>query len=949
MTTTPVVVEASARAALLKHPDHAHIVQFYEAEAELVAAVSEYLLAGLAAGESLVIVATAEHRTAFATALGEAGYDTKLLEENGRLTLIDAREALAGFMRDQEPQADLFDASIGAVIARVLEKSGPAPIRAYGEMVDLLWRDGNSEAALKLEGLWSELARRQPFALFCAYVMNNFYRGDGARSIEDVCANHSHIIPQSSSEVQTLRAQARALQHALDDAANSRAQLESLQRIGKALHSELDLERVVQRVTDEAVACCQAEFGAFFYNVTDAAGESYMLYTLAGVSREAFAGFPMPRNTEVFGPTFRGGVVRLDDVTADRRYGKNAPHQGMPTGHLPVCSYLAVPVIARSGEVLGGLFCGHSKRGVFTQTHEDSVVGIASHAAIAIENARNFELQRRARVAADLARARTERLQKLTVELSRTLGAEETARIVIHEIRELLAMEAGGVLVLDPSRTKIETFIIEGDIQDGVDRALKLDLSTRTPLFDAVRTGEMVWVVGDQIAQRYPDLESLRNMTGARTWGALPIFFEGRTLGAIGVQSISVRDLTDDERELLLALGRQCGQALERARLHDATQAARAEAERANRAKDDFLAMLGHELRNPLSPILTAVQLMRARGETASAREQNIIERQVNHLIHLVDDLLDISRITRGKVELDRRPHKLTTVVSKAVEVVTPLLEERGHRLTVSVPQEEVWLDIDDFRICQVLTNLLTNAAKYTTRKGVIDLAARLEGPNIEIRVTDNGIGIGPDLLPHVFDLFVQGLQTSDRRQGGLGIGLALVRNLVKLHGGTVRVTSEGAGKGTEFVVSLPVIESRDVSADGERSVRESVQVASKRILIVDDNEDAATLLADLLRSVGHEVRIAHDGLTGLEIATRFQPHTAILDIGLPGMDGYELAGKIHDRLGREVRLMALTGYGQEQDVARAEQAGFVAHFVKPVALAKLLAEIEMGQPASIT
>ncbi|HMG12037.1 MAG TPA: GAF domain-containing protein, partial [Gemmatimonadaceae bacterium] len=589
-----VVVEAPTREALLKRPRQSHIVQFYDADAQLLAAVSQYLLAGLAAGEPLVVVATPEHCAAFAAELTASGFDARPLEETARLTFLDARQTLALFMRDNEPDADLFDASIGGVLARVQAMHAGAPIRAYGEMVDLLWRDGKAQAALKLEGLWNDLGRRCTFSLFCAYVMGNFYRVDGIGGIEDVCAMHSHVIPESSSELDSLRVQARtlrreiderrqleaALRNAVEDAAASRAQLEALQRIGKALHSELDLERVVQRVTDEATAICRADFGAFFYNLLDARGESYMLYTLAGVPRERFAGFPMPRNTQVFAPTFRGdGVVRLDDVTKNPRYGKSAPYHGMPEGHLPVCSYLAVSVVGRSGDVVGGLFFGHSKPGVFTQADEDAVVGIASHAAIAIENARTYEAERRARVSADAARARTEHLQKLTSELSRALSAEDAARIVIREMRELLGMEAGGVLILDASGTRIETFVIDGNVnRSGVDYAMTLALATPGPLFDAARTGELVWVVGEaQLAQRYPNLELLRRMTDARTWGALPATFEGRTLGAIGFRSATSRELTDDERELLLAVGRQCGQALERARLHCATQAAHAE------------------------------------------------------------------------------------------------------------------------------------------------------------------------------------------------------------------------------------------------------------------------------------------------------------------------------------------------------------------------------------
>jgi CheY-like chemotaxis protein len=280
---------------------------------------------------------------------------------------------------------------------------------------------------------------------------------------------------------------------------------------------------------------------------------------------------------------------------------------------------------------------------------------------------------------------------------------------------------------------------------------------------------------------------------------------------------------------------------------------------------------------------------------------------------------------------------------------VTPLVEERHHRLTVSIPAEDIWLRVDEFRICQVLTNLLTNAAKYTERGGTIHLSANREGAEVAIRVTDNGTGISADLLPRMFDLFVQGFAGRDRAQGGLGIGLALVRNLVQLHGGSVTAVSDGAGKGSEFVVRLPVIEAVRAAAhtDGEQSIRARVEVVSRRVLVVDDNEDAAILLGDLLRSVGHDVRVAHDGASAIDTATRFQPEIAILDIGLPGMDGFELAAALRERLGTDVRLMALTGYGQQNDVARTERAGFEVHFVKPVALARLLTEIEMGRSAA--
>ena len=368
--------------------------------------------------------------------------------------------------------------------------------------------------------------------------------------------------------------------------------------------------------------------------------------------------------------------------------------------------------------------------------------------------------------------------------------------------------------------------------------------------------------------------------------------------------------------------------------------------EQASRAKDDFLAMLGHELRNPLSPILTAVQLMRVRGETSSAREQNVIERQVNHLIRLVDDLLDISRVTRGKIELDRRAVKLNALVVKALEIAEPLCQEHRHRVSVTMPDEDIWVDADETRLCQVFSNLLVNAAKFTPDGGAIDVHVDQRDGRVRVSVKDTGVGIAPDELPKVFDLFHQGARITERSRGGLGIGLALVKNLVTLHGGTVHATSAGEGRGTELVVVLPYIEAAKSSpaASGDRGIRSRVQVTARRILVVDDNEDAGELLGETLRSLGHEVVVVADGPRALETVKQFHPEVAILDLGLPVMDGYELARILRERLGPSIRIMAVTGFGQDRDRERTQQAGFEAHFVKPIGLAKVLAAIETGQ-----
>lgn len=363
--------------------------------------------------------------------------------------------------------------------------------------------------------------------------------------------------------------------------------------------------------------------------------------------------------------------------------------------------------------------------------------------------------------------------------------------------------------------------------------------------------------------------------------------------------------------------------------------------EAANRAKDEFLAMLGHELRNPLAPIVTALQLMKLRSDGAPSRERDIIERQVQHLLRLVDDLLDVAKIARGKVELKRRTIELAVVVARGVEIASPLLEQRAHNFSVKVPPRGILVEADEARLAQVVSNLLTNAARYTPPGGDISLTAVVEGSDLVLRVKDSGMGIDADTLPKIFDVFVQGTRAIDRREGGLGIGLALVRNLVALHGGTVSAHSEGRDRGSEFIVRLPVAPATDAEpAFLQPPPRAPVQARNgcNQVLIVDDNQDAVEMLAEAVRMEGYEVRVAHDGPTALALLERFTPTVVILDIGLPVMDGYEVARQIRARPEHQTtKIVALTGYGQTSDRERSEQAGFDLHLVKPVELSQLL------------
>jgi PAS domain S-box-containing protein len=355
-----------------------------------------------------------------------------------------------------------------------------------------------------------------------------------------------------------------------------------------------------------------------------------------------------------------------------------------------------------------------------------------------------------------------------------------------------------------------------------------------------------------------------------------------------------------------------------------------------DRRKDEFLATLAHELRNPLAPIRNVLQILKTPtlDPALADRSREMMERQVHQLVRLVDDLLDVSRVMRGKIELRRERTDLAVVIARAAETAQPLIDAQGHKLELESPTEKLFVDADPIRLSQVIGNLLTNAAKYTEANGRIGLSARREEGIAVLRVLDNGIGIAPDMLPRVFDLFMQADHSTTKSHGGLGVGLTLVKNLVELHGGTVEARSAGLGQGSEFVIRLP-LGSLACSApmsdiDPEKST--GGVSSGRRLLVVDDNQDAAASLATLLQLQGHDVRTAYNGVSALELARSFRPEMIFLDIGMPEMDGYEVARRLRLSIGLEnTVLTALTGWGQEEDRRRTAEAGFNHHLVKPL------------------
>ena len=349
----------------------------------------------------------------------------------------------------------------------------------------------------------------------------------------------------------------------------------------------------------------------------------------------------------------------------------------------------------------------------------------------------------------------------------------------------------------------------------------------------------------------------------------------------------------------------------------------------ADRRKDEFLATLSHELRNPLAPLRNALELLRRSGTDGRVQERAlaIMERQLHQLVRLTDDLLDVSRITTNRLELRREHIDVRAVLSSAVETTQPLLDAAGHRLVVDLPPEPLWIDADFTRIAQAFANLLNNAAKYTERGGRISVSSRLEDGEVVATIADTGIGIDARLMPRIFDMFMQLDRSSDRAQSGLGIGLALAKRLIELHDGRIDVRSEGHGRGTTFIVRLPATTPRT-----EPAVEEAppIAAASCRVLIAEDIPDAAEMLRLMIESMGHEVRVAADGVQAVSMAQEFAPRIALLDIGMPRMDGYEAARQIRAAMGTNVVLVALTGWGQEEDHRRSRDAGFDRHLTKP-------------------
>jgi PAS domain S-box-containing protein len=735
--------------------------------------------------------------------------------------------------------------------------------------------------------------------------------------------------------------------------------VETVNHIGQLLSAELDQHKLVQAVTDAATELSGARFGSFFYNVLDEHGASYMLYTLSGVPREAFAHFLMPRATDLFGPTFRGeGVIRLHDVSLDSRYGKNSPYYGMPPNHLPVTSYLAVPVISRNGEVLGGLFFGHPEPGVFTERVERVVTGLAAQAAIAMDNARLFEAARRAHAQSEAAARRSSFLAEASAILASSLDYETTlasvARLSVPHVADWCSVHIieknGAILPLavahvDPSKVAMaEELQLRYPIDPAEPRGVAHVIRTGQPeIYTDIPDSLLSEVASDE-----EQLAILREL-GLKSAMTVPMIVQGRALGTISfISAKSGRRYGPEDLTLAEDLARRAALAIDNARLYR-------EAQEVNRIKDEFLATLSHELRTPLTAVLGWAKLL-STGQLdpeASTRALDTIQRNARAQQQIIEDILDVSRIITGKLRLEVYPVELAPLIEAAMEGVRPAADAKAIRLEPLLDTKTGLVMGDPARLQQVIWNLLSNAVKFTPQGGRIELQLHEVDAHAQIIVSDSGEGIRQEFLPFVFDRFRQADGSTTRLHGGLGLGLAIVRHLVELHGGTVRAESAGEGHGATFIINLPLSAQKSESEqEGETELQLAVpeseleplaDLSGLRVLVVDDEADSLEFLDASLSGCGAEVRAVTSVAEALEQLQEFRPDVLVSDIGMPHEDGYALMRKVRalgPEQGGAIPAAAVTAYARSEDRLRALLAGFQSHIAKPVEPAELAAVV---------
>jgi signal transduction histidine kinase/ActR/RegA family two-component response regulator len=944
-------------------------IQFYEDDDLLCASVAHYVGAGLAVGERVLVIATEPHWHAIDALLGGNAFDVQRAMKAGRLIFRDARETLGKLMVGGMPDRRLFRELLDALLADV-----GSQVRAHGEMVDLLWKDGNLPAALRLEKLWVELCEERSLSLLCAYVIGPTAGAAPRPEMADLLGSGRHSFPaEQPTRLDTAEARMRKIgllqqrARALENEIGQRKQRETALR--EALE---DRERRLAEVEADRARLAESEESQIV--------QRKRLELLQSITA-SFARAPKPRDvatvivdewTGALGAT-RGGIWL---VPGDGRSLELVRSTGYSARTLEQCSRLpfdSLMPVARCYAARTQLWlesradyvaaypeaslCGAEESDVafmclplvvdrrcfgafslafpgarrFTTDERAFLVALSHHAAQALERGRLFEDAERVEVS---QRFLSEASGVLAASLDHDATLAAVVRLAVPHMADWASID-----MVNPDGTFRRVAVAH---VDPAKAALGWELSRRHPPSahdpagpgNVVRTGqpELFEDVSDELlVHSIPDADLLGiiRSLGLVSFLCVPLKVGGRSAGAMTLVSAeSNRHFGAADLALAEELARRASLAIDNARAYR-------EAKDANRLKDDFLATMSHELRTPLNAILGWSSMLRTRPGVDVKRAVETIERNARAQVRLIEEILDISRIMTGKLSIDRRPIDLTSVVRAAIDLVSASAQAKGIALEVSLTLEACPVYGDAERLQQVCWNLLSNAVKFTPKGGQVRVCLARKGSAIDLIVEDTGRGIRADFLPVLFQRFRQADSSTTRTEGGLGIGLAVVGHLVKLHGGTVSASSAGEGRGARFNVVLPV---RAVSLDEKEgaspSSHEAKLLSGLRVLVCEDDVDSRELLQEVLSSEGATVRLAAAAGEALDQLREFQPDVLVSDIGLPLVDGYALMRQIRELApteGGRIPAIALTAYAGAEDGRRALSAGYQLHVTKPV------------------
>jgi PAS domain S-box-containing protein len=904
MSADPILSSLAPTTSWQRTHSREHFVQFYEQDKTLLEAVQGFIGEALTAGTAAVVIATRAHLDVLEGYWCAEGIDLEGARKRGQYVALDAQETLSKLLVDGRPQARCFREIIEPVVARA-EARFPRVV-AFGEMVALLWQAQRYGAAIQLEMLWNELAREHHFALFCAYPITD-ERNAPVDALHEVCSQHETAIPTEAyaslatpkerlAEICNLQSRARRLQQEVEHR--------------KRMERQLAIRE--QELTDFL------EHGAHPLHKVGADGTILWAnraeLDMLGYRREEFVGrhiadFHVDAETiqSILSRLLAGQTLRDEPARLRCRDGRVLNVLINSNGLWEDGKFLHTRCFTR--DVTREMQMRESLRHRETVLRENQAQLMSEAAALG-------------------------KLNELSSKLWRATTLQDGLENMLDALIELVSADKGNIQLLDPASQVLTIVTQRGFEPDFLHFFLEVSTADNSACGRALRSGERIVIEDVDTDEPYAPLREVARAADYRAVISTPLVgADGAPLGMASTHFRMPHRPSEQELRRLDLYLRQASDFIQRCRTEHALRESQEALREADRRKDEFLAVLAHELRNPLAPIRFAVSAAKKQGRTPeqARRAEEIIERQVSHMNRLLDDLLDVSRITRGTLELKSSHTELTAIVGAAIEAARPVIDDKRHTLSLDLPRDSVRIKADSVRLAQVFSNLLINAAKYTDPGGHIALTVTHEGRSVVFSVRDDGIGIAPEMMPRLFTMFSQAQNAVARSEGGLGIGLALVQGLVKLHGGSIEAHSEGVNRGSTFIVRLPIVP--EASPAMTSSAEEpATRGSSLRVLVVDDNRDGATTSAMFLELCGHRVQAVYSAREALEVAEAFRPHVALLDIGMPEMDGYELAARIRaEAWGERITLIAATGWGQERDRKRAAAAGFDHHLTKPV------------------